>query len=89
MNEHTIPTLDHTVEMMRSIDYKERFKAEYYQLELRLDKLKAMLDKWDNPTIELGFTPTCPRTLYNLQVKAMEDYLAVLQARAAIEGVSL
>lgn len=31
--------LKDTVEMMTSSDYKERFKAEYYQLKLRYNKL--------------------------------------------------
>ncbi len=51
--------LKDTIEMMQSEDYKERFKAEYYQLEIRTEKLKAMLDKWDAG--ELSFKPTCPR----------------------------
>ena len=45
--------------MMLSEDYKERFKAEYYQLVNRYKNLKAMLEKWDNGT--LGFTPDCTR----------------------------
>lgn len=76
-----------TASMMGSADYKDRFKAEYYQTRIRYVKLKTMLNRWDNG--ELDFTPTCPRSIYGLQVKAMEDYLAVLEARAAIEGVEL
>ena len=76
-----------TVALMESSNYKERFKAEYYQLVIRFTKLQAMLEKWDKG--ELNFTPTCPRSLYELQVRAMEDYIAVLQARAVIEGVVL
>lgn len=34
-----------TVEMMNNADYKERFKAEYYQTAIRYGKLKAMVDK--------------------------------------------
>ena len=37
-----------TIEMMNSEDYKERFKAKYYQVVIRYQKLKSMLDKWDN-----------------------------------------
>lgn len=76
-----------TVEMMNSADYKERFKAEYQQVVIRYQKLAAMLEKWDNG--ELNFTPTCPRSTYNMQVRAMTDYIAVLEARAAMEGVDL
>ena len=62
-------TLKDTVEMMNSNDYKERFKAEYYQLEIRVNGLKKILDKWDNG--ELDFTPTCPRNTYNNQFEYM------------------
>lgn len=79
--------LNETVEMMNSEDYKERFKAEYAQLVIRYNGLKAMLEKWDNGTLE--FEPTCPRSTYNIQVKAMTDYIAVLEARAVMEGVVL
>lgn len=79
--------LKNTVEMMNSADYKERFKAEYYQVVIRFRKLKAMLDKWDGGTLE--FTPTCPRSTYNMQIAAMADYIAVLEARAVMEGIDL
>ena len=76
-----------TVEMMNSSDYKERFKAEYAQLVIRYYELRNMLEKWDNGTLE--FKPTCPRSTYNLQIKAMTDYIAVLEARAVMENVDL
>ena len=40
--------LKDTATLMVSSEYKERFKAEYYQLKIRLEKLKCMLQKWDN-----------------------------------------
>lgn len=79
--------LKDTAAMMQSADYKERFKAEYYQTVIRYEKLRAMLEKWDNG--ELNFDPTCPRSTYNMQIKAMTDYIAVLEARAVMEGVEL
>ena len=79
--------LKDTVEMMNSNDYKERFKAEYYQLVTRYRGLKSMLDKWDKN--ELTFTPTCPISTYNMQIKAMTDYIAVLEARAVMEHIIL
>lgn len=45
-------TLKDTVEMMNSDDYKERFKAEYYQLVTRYRGLKSMLIKWDEGNIK-------------------------------------
>ena len=79
--------LSETVEMMNSTDYKERFKAEYNQLAIRYKGLKTMLDNWDNGTLK--FEPTCSRSTYNMQIKAMTDYLAVLEARAVMEGIEL
>ena len=76
-----------TVEMMNSADYKERFKAEYQQNVIRYQKLVAMIEKWDKE--ELKFEPVCPRSTYNMQIKAMADYIAVLEARAVMEGISL
>lgn len=76
-----------TITMMQSADYKERFRAEYYQNVIRYQKLKEMLHKWDNG--ELTFSPTCPRSTYNMQIKVMTDYIAVLEARAVMEGIEL
>lgn len=71
-----------TVEMMNSADYKKRFRAEYQQNVIRYQKLVAMLEKWDKE--ELKFEPVCPRSTYNMQIKAMTDYIAVLEARALV-----
>ena len=79
--------LKDTIIMMQSADYKERFKAEYYQNVIRYEKLKVMLEKWDKG--ELNFCPTCPRSTYNMQIRAMTDYIAVLEARAVMEGIEL
>lgn len=79
--------LAETINGMVSEDYKERFIAEYQQLVIRYKGLKKMLDNWDKG--ELSFVPTCPRSTYNMQIKAMADYIAVLEARAAMEGIDL
>lgn len=79
--------LKDTVEMMISEDYKERFKAEYCQTKIRYGKLKHMLERWDNGILD--FIPTCPRSTYGLQIAAMKDYIAILEARAAMEGIAL
>ncbi len=79
--------LKDTARMMDSEDYKERFKAEYYQNVIRYQKLAAMLEKWDRGGLD--FEPACPRSTYNVQVKAMTDYIAVLEARAVMEGIEL
>ena len=79
--------LKDTVPLMLSEDYKERFKAEYHQLRDRINNLSAMLEKWDAGTLD--FTSTCPRSTYDMQKRAMADYLAVLEARAVMEGAEL
>ena len=76
-----------TVPLMNSEDYKDRFKAEYYQVYIRFVKLKAMLEKWDKD--ELEFDPTCPYAIYEMQIKAMRDYISVLEARAVMENIDL
>ena len=82
-----ITELSQTVELMTSSDYKERFKAEYAQVVVRYERLKDMLEEWDNGT--LRFEPSCPRSTYNMQIKAMTDYIAVLEARAVMEHIVL
>ena len=37
--------LNETVKLMRSVDYKERFIAEYWQLKIRTEKLQAFLTR--------------------------------------------
>lgn len=79
--------LKDTIEMMQSSDYKERFKAEYYQLKIRLEKLMNMIVKWDNA--ELPFTPTVIRSVYTEQIYFMNEYLRILRKRAIVEGIKL
>lgn len=80
-------TLKDTVDIMCSTDYKERFIAEYKQLEIRILGLERILDNWDHN--ELNFKPTCPRNTYDLQLRAMKDYYAVLQMRAVMENIPI
>lgn len=79
--------LKQTVRFMNSEDYKKRFIAEYWQLKIRYEKLGKMVFLWDQE--RLTFTPTCPRSWYDVQLKAMSDYLQILQKRAAKEGIDL
>lgn len=76
-----------TVEMMNSDDYQERFVAEYLQTMIRYKKLSKMVDDWDSGS--LNFTPTCPRSTYRMQLRAMNEYLSILEARAVMEGITL
>lgn len=79
--------LKDTKGLMVSPNYKERFKAEYWQLKIRFESLKRMCNTWDNG--KLDFTPTCKREIYDRQLTYMKGYLDVLEERARIEGVNL
>ena len=79
--------LKDTVEMMNSADYKERFKAEFYQLSLRLYSLTSMLIKWKNNMLD--FEPKCSKETLENQLIFMQGYLDILRLRAEIEGIDL
>ena len=79
--------LKDTIEMMNSSDYKERFKAEYWQLKIRYQKLHNMVIKYEAKTLD--FTPTCDLDLLKHQMFLMEQLLYVLEVRAEIEKVNL
>ena len=79
--------LKDTIEMMNSEDYKERFKAEYYQTKIRYDKLHQMLIKHETGTLE--FTPSCPISVLSEQKRYMGEYLRQLEIRAEIEDIEL
>ena len=76
-----------TCEMMVSQDYKKRFKAEYIQLKNRYEGLNRFISVLDNGA--LSFTPPCPRATYNFQLRAMKEYLDILEVRAKIENIYL
>ena len=79
--------LKDTIKMMNSKDYKERFKAEYYQLSLRLYRLTSMLIKWENNTLD--FVPKCSKETLENQVIFMQGYIDILRLRAKIEEIDL
>ena len=79
--------LERLIELMKSEDYKDRFRAEYYQLEDRIDKLANMLEIYKAGTLD--FTPSCSYELLNGQLKAMNEYLQYLTIRAEIEGIEI
>ena len=79
--------LERLIELMESEDYKDRFRAEYYQLEDRIDKLVNMLEKYKAGT--LNFTPSCSYELLSYQLQTMNAYKRVLEERAEIEGIEL
>jgi hypothetical protein len=83
MNE----VLKKSAELMLSEDYKERFIAEYMQVDNRLSNLRKMLKSWDEGT--LRFNPICPREVYTTQVFNMQNYCDILRIRAKLEDIVL
>ena len=87
--------LKDTIELMNSSDYKDRFKAEYYQLKIRYEKLHNMLIKYHaglqngDVTKYLGFEPKCSLTVLTTQEMYMKQYLDQLSIRAEIEEIEL
>lgn len=79
--------LKDTVDLMNSDDFKDRFRAEYYQTKIRYDKLHAMVVKYEAGT--LSFTPSCSLELLKHQAYMMSQYLYDLEVRAEIEKVEL
>ena len=78
-----------TVDMMLSDDYKERMKAEYYQLKIRMEKLKDFILKIDIAEVNGEESPEhdCPVGLLHRQLHIMGLYLQILELRANKEGI--
>ena len=79
--------LKDTIELMNSEDYKERFRAEYYQTKIRYYKLHKMLVKYEAGTLD--FEPKCSLELLKNQASYMGNYLKTLEVRAEIEKIDL
>lgn len=76
-----------TIDGMTSTDYKERFKAEYQQLNIRSDKLKSFIKDYSEN--KLNFTPSTPIYVLETQLYYMRSYLSILRKRAIYEGINL
>lgn len=79
--------LNETTNMMNSSEYKDRFRAEFYQTETRCERLKNMLDKYLDGS--LSFKPICPYNLLHEQYVHMCGYLECLKQRAELEKIVL
>lgn len=79
--------LTFTAPLMQSGDYKDRFRAEYWQTKIRYQKLHNMCVKYEADTLD--FKPSCPLELLKRQKAAMGQYLNCLEIRAEIEGIKL
>lgn len=88
--------LKDTVEMMNSGDYKERFKAEYYQTKIRYEKLKAFNNRIEAHRVsqycEVQVEEPkhdCSLELLKQQQRQMGEYLHTLEIRAVIEDIDV
>lgn len=79
--------LSDTIELMTSEDYKERFKAEYWQAKIRYNKLHNIIIKYEAGA--LNFEPNCSLETLKKQASTMGNYLYILEVRAEIEGIIL
>lgn len=73
-----------TVALMESDDYKDRFKAEYWQTKIRYNKLRKTVVKAD-AGIDI------PNNIQFLreQSRRMAEYLYILEVRAETENIEL
>lgn len=80
-----------TIEQMTSLDYKERFIAEYRQTKIRYEKLKNFCNKIEVAQMMQTEEPKhdCPLELLKEQQKFMGMYLNCLEKRAIIESVNI
>ena len=79
--------LKETVDLMLSDDYRERFKAEYYQTKIRYEKLHKILIKAEAGTLE--FKLKCSLDVLTEQISYMVHYLHMLEIRAELEEINL
>jgi len=79
--------LKDTVDLMNSDDYRDRFRAEYYQVKNRYNKLHKMLIKYEAGTLD--FDPMVSIELLKEQKGAMGQYLYYLEVRAEVEKIEL
>lgn len=78
---------EYIMKRINSESYRDRFVAEYLELQVRTKRLRAMLEKWDAGKLE--FKPDCTRATYKIQLDAMDKYLAVMEIRGKLEGIDL
>lgn len=79
-------TMEDTIVMMRG-DWQDRFRAEYWQVKIRADRLGNMLEGWFVNALE--FKLNCPYDLLDRQLHIMMEYIWLLEKRAKIEGIDL
>lgn len=76
-----------TAILMKSSDFKHRFKAEFDQLSIRYYGLQKMVNAYENN--QLKFTPKCSLEILKSQLDVMKKYIEILEERAKIENILL
>ena len=87
INHYDEVTLEDTIKLMKSEDYKERFVAEYMQTKIRYNNLHKMIVRMEAGTLD--FIPDTPILILKNQKSFMGQYLNQLEIRAEIEGIAL
>ena len=85
MPKINLTTINDSIPLMVSQNYKDRFIAEYMQTKFRYNKLHHLIVQMEAGTID--FKPTCPLALLKEQAAAMGAYLFALEKRAELEGI--
>ncbi len=79
--------LEDTVELMTGSDYKDRIKAEYWQVRLRREALLRFIDALDCGALDIELA--YDRDLLDEQAGYMQGYEEALEERAEKEGINL
>lgn len=67
--------------------YQDRMRVEYRDLTARAGRLRDMLQRYADGTLD--FEPTCPISLLSRQLDVMDEYALILRRRANIEHIGL
>lgn len=78
--------LENTIDLMISKDYKDRFKAEYYQLENRIIGLTNMINNYYKKQLAFKINDI---SIYEKQLSVMTEYLNILTERAKLDDIKL
>ena len=68
-------------------DYEERMRVEYRELTARAGRLRGMLQRYADGTLD--FELVCPIGLLSRQLDVMDEYAVLLRHRAKLEHVDL
>ena len=83
--------LYHTIDLMASTDYRNRFIGEYWQTKIRYEKLSTFIRKIEVTNLTGAEPPKhdCPLELLEDQKYYMECYLDILEKRAIVENIDV